>query len=105
MVKIIRLLDDIGFFPDKDGTYIGRAIKEEYGKTRIEFKNHVLTCTVKDDISPLVVFSFIYGDAQLGTFIFLLQEFGIISFDFVYQHVVDVESELNKHISETNDPI
>ena len=88
MIKILKLFDQIGFIPDKDGTYIGRAYKEDYGKTRFEFKKHILTCTVKDDTEPIVLFSIIYGEVQLGTVIILLQEYGIIHFEFIKDYIL-----------------
>ena len=94
MIKILQLFDQIGFIPDKDGTYIGRACKEDYGKTRFEFKNHLLKCTVKDDTEPIVLFSIIYGEVHLGTLIVLLQEYGIINFQFIKQHVAEMESKM-----------
>ncbi len=98
MIKIIHLFSQIGFIPDKDGTYIGCAYKEEYGKTKFEFKDHVMTCTVKYDSKPEVLFSIIYGDAQLGTIIILLQEYGIINFEFVKNHILDTEVDWNEFI-------
>ena len=101
MIKILQLFDQIGFIPDKDGTYIGRACKEDYGKTRFEFKNHLLKCTVKDDTEPIVLFSTIYGEVHLGTVIVLLQEYGIINFEFIKEYISSIENDWNEFIKET----
>ena len=83
MVKIINLLERIAFLLEEDGTYVGYGANCGDSKIFFEFKNHLLICT-KDDI-PL--FSIVYADLSIGTFLVLLQEFGIIHHRFIYERV------------------
>lgn len=100
MIKILLLFGNIGFIPDKDGTYIGRSFKDELGKTRFIFKKGMLICNIKDDTEPTLLFSIHYDDINIGTFLVLLQEYGIISFEFIKKYTNIVEKEMDDYIRE-----
>lgn len=97
MIKILLIFGNIGFIPDKDGTYIGRAFKFEHGKTRFEFKKGMLICTVKDDIAPIVLFSIHYDEINIGTFLVILQEYGIINFDCIKGYTRKIGREMEEY--------
>jgi len=96
MVKILKLFSNIGFHVEKSGSYTGFAINEKLGKIRFEFKNHFLICYINDDTKSSILFTVIYGDIQIGTFITLLHEYGIIKFDFIQDSIEKNEIEINK---------
>lgn len=98
MVKILNLFNKIDFHPDVNGIYFGMSFKDENGRTKFEFKDHYLTCTVNIDEKPKILFNVIYSDLRIGTLIFLLQEYGVINYEFVKELSNEVQNKFSKEV-------
>jgi hypothetical protein len=98
MIKILQLFNKIDFHPDKKGIYFGMSFKDENGKTKFEFKEHYLICTVNLNQNPKVLFQVLYNDISIGTLIFLLQEYGIINYEFVKELSNEVRIKFSKEV-------
>ena len=97
MIKILSLFEQIGFLLQEDGTYIGYGYDENHGEIKFEFKKHYLICAIKNDTNPSVLFSFIYGDIEIGMLIVILQEYKIIRHDFVQNAVIEIEKSVKDY--------
>ena len=77
MIKILLLFEQINFLLEKDGSYVGFSPVIEHGEVRFEFKKHYLICTINNDTKPSELFSLLYGEISIGTFIVILTEYKI----------------------------
>jgi hypothetical protein len=99
MIKILILFEQIGFLVQEDGTYIGYSFEPKHGLIKFEFKNHYLTCTTNNDTNPIVLFSIMYGELQLGVFLILLEEYKILQHDFIQKCISKAEKRFNKQFA------
>jgi hypothetical protein len=99
MIKIINILERIAFLLEEDGTYVGYGNNCGGAKIVFEFKNHFLICTKND----MPLFSIIYADLSIGTFLVLLQEFGIIHHRFIYERVDFLVEQFDDQYGDNND--
>jgi hypothetical protein len=88
MVKLLPILETIGFLLQEDGSYIGYGVSNENPEKEIkfEFKDHYLICLEGDR----TLFSLIYANLSVGTFLVLCQEYGIVNYDFISQKLKQI---------------
>ena len=95
MINIISTLEKIGFLSEEDGTYIGYGINNKEAQIKFEFKNHFLICTEAEN----VVFSIIYFELKVSTFLVLLQEYSIINYTPILNGMNSIEASFNKWLN------
>lgn len=83
MVKLLPILESIGFLLQEDGSYIGYGVSNENPEQELKFmfKDHNLLCIE----GSRTLFSIIYSNLSQGTFLVLCHEYGIINYDFISQ--------------------
>ena len=92
MVKLLPILESFGFLLQEDGSYIGYGVSNENPEEEIKFifKDHYLLCIEGNR----TLFSIIYANLSVGTFLVLCQEYGIINYDFISQKLNQLPQEL-----------
>lgn len=77
MVKLLPILESIGFLLQEDGSYIGYGVSNEKLEEEIKFifKDHYLLCIEGNR----TLFSVIYANLSVSTFLVLCQEYGIVN--------------------------
>lgn len=88
MVKLLPILESIGFLLQEDGSYVGYGVSNEKLEEEIKFifKDHYLLCIEEDRI----LFSVIYANLSQGTFLVLCQEYGIVNDQFIINNLKQI---------------
>lgn len=88
MVKLLPILESIGFLLQEDGSYIGYGIFNQNPEQEIKFifKNQYLLCIEGNR----TLFSIMYSNLSQGTFLVLCQEYGIVNYNFISQKLKQI---------------
>jgi hypothetical protein len=88
MIKLLPIIETIGFLLQEDGSYIGYGVSNEKLEQEIKFifRDHYLLCIEGDR----TLFSLIYANLSVGTFLVLCQEYGIVNYDFISQKLKQI---------------